>query len=188
MEDKEFKKMIKRANQRILEIERRYGVDIWGIKDIKKHLDIEPLQAWTKSGRISYKKTYSEIQQRAIEKAVKRFLKSNKSSLKGIERIKEKQIKGIKESLEDDLPEDFLDEREEFELYEYLNDKDFIDITKKDTVSDMILLFEDARYKKVTLKKFLDLINPYVDDDLINDLDAKERITRLYNKFVKYKK
>ena len=47
----ELKKLSKRANQRIVRLEREFGKDTWATKYLKEKLATEPLQAWTVSGR-----------------------------------------------------------------------------------------------------------------------------------------
>lgn len=44
----ELKKLSKRANQRIVRLERTFGKDTWATKKLKEKLSIEKLGAWTK--------------------------------------------------------------------------------------------------------------------------------------------
>lgn len=45
----ELKKLSKRANQRIVRLERTFGKDKWATRYLKEKLEAEPLQAWTLS-------------------------------------------------------------------------------------------------------------------------------------------
>lgn len=45
----ELKKLSKRANQRIVRLERNFGKDTWATKKLKEKLSIEKLGAWTKT-------------------------------------------------------------------------------------------------------------------------------------------
>lgn len=45
----ELKKLSKRANQRIVRLERTFGKDTWAIKKLKEKLSIEKMGAWTKT-------------------------------------------------------------------------------------------------------------------------------------------
>lgn len=45
----ELKKLSKRANQRIVRLERTFGKDTWATKKLKEKLSIEKLGAWTKT-------------------------------------------------------------------------------------------------------------------------------------------
>ncbi len=44
-----LRKLAKRANQRLVRLEREFGKDRWGAKELKSKLDVEPLQTWTKT-------------------------------------------------------------------------------------------------------------------------------------------
>ena len=54
-----LKKLSKRANQRLVRLERAFGKDRWGAKELKSLLDVEPLQAWTNAGRVRAAKSMS---------------------------------------------------------------------------------------------------------------------------------
>lgn len=43
----ELKVLAKRANQRIVRLERRFGKDTWATRELKERLAVEPLNAWT---------------------------------------------------------------------------------------------------------------------------------------------
>lgn len=45
----ELKKLSKRANQRIVRLERSFDKDTWATKKLKEKLSIEKLGAWTKT-------------------------------------------------------------------------------------------------------------------------------------------
>ena len=61
----ELKKLGKRANQRIVRLERAFGKDTWATRDLRDKLAIEPLQAWTKSGRVKYNKSMTAPEHKA---------------------------------------------------------------------------------------------------------------------------
>lgn len=52
----ELKKLSKRANQRIVRLERAFGKDTWATKYLKEKLETEPVQAWTTKGRVKVNK------------------------------------------------------------------------------------------------------------------------------------
>ena len=73
----EMKKLSKRANQRILNIERLTGTtDILSVKELKEKLTIEQLKntSWTKSNRVAVKSYLNDTQMIAQIKALKEFL------------------------------------------------------------------------------------------------------------------
>ena len=81
----ELRLLIKQANQRLLRIERLTGVkEGFASKQLLDYLSSTPIDAITKSRRISFKKDYTIMQQKAIIKAIKDFKQKEESTLKGI--------------------------------------------------------------------------------------------------------
>lgn len=73
----DLKKLIKKANQRILRLERLTGEkETFATKQLYDYLSIPTIQAITKTGRIGYRIGYTKMQKMAIEKAVNQFLSS----------------------------------------------------------------------------------------------------------------
>ena len=91
----ELKKLSKRANQRIVRLEREFGKDTWATKYLKEKLATEPLQAWTISGRVKANKSMTVTQMKATIKATKEFLNSSISTQKGVKKAKQKAIKTL---------------------------------------------------------------------------------------------
>lgn len=92
----ELQKLSKRANQRILRLERLTSAkDTFAVKDLADRLSIEPLQAWSKGSRVSVSKDFSETQLIAINKAIKDFLDDKLSTVSKVKTEREKVIKSI---------------------------------------------------------------------------------------------
>lgn len=123
----ELKKLSKRANQRIVRLERAFGTDNIAIKNLKDKLAIEKLQAWTSKGRVRVNKNMSIIQMKATIKETERFLKSPTSTRRGIKKIKQKAIKTIKTRYGKDAQG--LTDVEAMALSEFFDDKEVNDIT-----------------------------------------------------------
>ena len=71
----ELKKLAKKANQRILRLERLTGkTGTFATKQLYDYLDTDLLNAITSKGRISVRKSYSNLQMKAIIKAINQFL------------------------------------------------------------------------------------------------------------------
>lgn len=51
-----LRKEVKRANQRLVRLERAFGKDKWGAKTLKGMLETDTLNAWTSSGRVTIRK------------------------------------------------------------------------------------------------------------------------------------
>lgn len=92
----ELKKLSKRANQRIVRLEREFGKDTWATKYLKEKLATEPLQSWSISGRVKANKSMTVTQMKATIKATKEFLNSSISTKRGVKKAKQKAIKTLK--------------------------------------------------------------------------------------------
>nr|DAI41186.1 MAG TPA: hypothetical protein [Bacteriophage sp.] len=123
----ELKKLSKRANQRIVRLERSFGKDTWATKYLKDKLATEPLQAWTTSGRVKVNKSMTVTQMKATIKATKEFLNSNISTRRGIKKAKQKAIKTLKIRFSSDVSDITYEEAEA--LTNFFDDKEVNGIT-----------------------------------------------------------
>ena len=115
----ELRKLAKRANQRIVRLERFAGrQNAWAVANLRNRLDTEKLNAWTAKGRIKYNKSMNITELRATIKATKNFLNSATSTKRGIKKVIQKQIKGLGLSL------DIEEEDAEF-FYRLFEDTDY---------------------------------------------------------------
>lgn len=180
----EVRKLVKRANQRLVRLERNFGVNTWGSKILRKELDIEVVNAWTSSNRIRFNKKMTETQLIAIKKATQNFLSSKNSTVKGVKSIKQKQIKNLRISLS--RPDLTVTTEEAETLYEFFGEDYASDITSKMPHSDDILAImvearEVASYRR--RKYFMEQIEQYIE--IGNDVDMKRKLGKLYRKYVK---
>ena len=123
----ELKKLSKRANQRIVRLERAFGKDTWATKYLKEKLATEPLQAWTISGRVRVNKSMTVTQMKATIKATKEFLNSKISTRRGIKKAKAKAIQTLKTRYSTDAGEISYEEAEA--LTEFFDDREVNGIT-----------------------------------------------------------
>lgn len=123
----ELKKLSKRANQRIVRLEREFGKDTWATKYLKEKLVTEPLQAWTITGRVKVNKSMTITQMKATIKATKEFLNSSISTKRGIKKAKQKAIKTLKTRFSTDVSDISYEEAEA--LTSFFDDKEVNDIT-----------------------------------------------------------
>lgn len=180
----EVRKLVKRANQRLVRLERNFGINTWGSKILRKELDIEVVNAWTNSNRIRFNKKMTETQLIAIKKATQNFLSSKNSTVKGVKSIKQKQIKDLRISLS--RPDLTVTTEEAETLYEFFGEDYASDITSKMPHSDDILAImvearEVASYRR--RKYFMEQIEQYIE--IGNDVDMKRKLGKLYRKYVK---
>ena len=142
----ELKKLSKKANQRIVRLEREFGKDTWATKYLKEKLATEPLQAWTISGRVKANKSMTVTQMKATIKATKEFLNSSISTKRGIKKAKQKAIKTLKTRFSTDVSEISYEEAEA--LVNFFDDKEVNGITNFIPGSTVTGIIEEAREKQ----------------------------------------
>lgn len=179
----ELQKLAKRANQRIVRLERAFGKDKWATKKLRDKLEIEPLQAWTKSGRIKVNKNMDITQLQATIKATKQFLNSKVSTVRGVKKVRESTIKNIAQNLGIDGEKLSYDEAQT--LY-YLLDVDYMpDILSKIPASKLWVIIAESIENNDTETQWLERISDYIDFG--NDMDMKIKLIRLYEDYIKGK-
>lgn len=142
----ELKKLSKKANQRIVRLEREFGKDTWATKYLKEKLATEPLQAWTISGRVKANKSMTVTQMKATIKATKEFLNSSISTKRGIKKAKQKAIKTLKTRFSTDVSDISYEEAEA--LVNFFDDKEVNGITNFIPGSTVTGIIEEAREKQ----------------------------------------
>lgn len=123
----ELKKLSKRANQRIVRLEREFGKDTWATKYLKEKLATDPLQAWSISGRVKANKSMTVTQMKATIKATREFLNSSISTKRGIKKAKQKAIKTLKTRFSTDVSDISYEEAEA--LTNFFDDKEVNGVT-----------------------------------------------------------
>lgn len=156
----ELKKLSKRANQRIVRLEREFGKDTWATKYLKEKLATEPLQAWTLSGRVKVNKSMTFTQMQATIKFTKEFLNSSISTKRGIKKAKQKAIKTLKTRFSTDVSEISYEEAEV--LTHFFDDKEVNGITNYIKGSDVLAIIEEAREKNFDYETFSNIMNGYI--------------------------
>jgi uncharacterized protein YbcI len=178
----ELKKLSKRANQRIVRLEREFGKDTWATKKLRDKLVTEPLQAWTKTGRVKVNKSMTVIQMKATIKATQQFLNSKTSTKRGIKQVRKTTIKQLAKSLGTD--EEDLTYEEAETLYKMLSDDYVTDIMKYIPDSESFLaLIEDAKEAGDSQDSFISRISDYIEFG--NDVDMRNKLIIIYEKYVK---
>ena len=166
---RELTKLSKRANQRLVRLERTFGKDTWASRKLKNRLDIEPLQAWTKTGR-------------ATIKATNQFLNSQTSTVGGIKKVREKQIKNISKALGTEEVDLTYEDAET--LYRMFEDTDFtFFVPQYLSASEFWAEVESAKEQNSDINDFTNSIRKYIEFG--NDLDMLVRIRAIYEKYVK---
>lgn len=179
----ELKKLAKRANQRIVRLEREFGKEKWAVKNLRDRLDTQKLNAWTKTGRIKYNKSMSITELRAVTKATKQFLNSQTSTKRGIEQVRKKQIESLRISLSTDEKEFTFEEAETF--YRLFEDTDYTFFIRKYDIPASAFndLIQEAKEYNNTFDDFLENLEIYIT--IGNDKELLTRAQAIYEKYVK---
>lgn len=179
----ELKKLAKRANQRIVRLEREFGKDKWAVKNLRDRLDTQKLNAWTKTGRIKYNKSMSITELRAVTKATKQFLNSQTSTKRGIKQVRKKQIESLRISLSTDEKEFTFEEAETF--YRLFEDTDYTFFIRKYDIPASAFndLIQEAKEYNNTFDDFLENLEIYIT--IGNDKELLTRAQAIYEKYVK---
>ena len=178
---KELKKLSKRANQRLVRLEREFGKDTWASKKLRNRLETEVLNAWTKDGRVRLNKSMSMTQMRAVIKATEQFLTSKTSTVGGVKKVKKTTISGLAKSLGTDG--ESLTNEEAEALYDMLSDDYVTDLLKYIPASEFWSLIQDAKEQNDTQEQFINRIKDYIEFG--NDKDMIIKLTSIYIKYVK---
>lgn len=176
----ELKKLAKRANQRLVRLEREFGTNTWASKKLMNRLVADPLQAWTSKNRVRVNKSMNITQMRATLKAVNQFLNSKTSTKRGIKQIKKTTIKNIAISLGTD-DEELTNEQAEV-LYDMLSDDYVTDILRYIPASEFWALIEEAKEMKDTEQSFINRIKTYIEFG--NDVDMVDKLSVIYNNYI----
>lgn len=179
----EVLKLAKRANQRILSIERLTGTkDKFATKRLKKYLEMEKLNAWTKNSRVRVNKSMTVLQLMVIEERLNKFLNQEQTStIRGIKEFKRKQIESIKNRYnKEGINISWEDAARFFEIFE-MDDSFILDYM---TASEFEAVNMEAIERKVKESTYVDMLEQVANVSFM-DLDLMENVKILYEKYVK---
>ena len=176
MNYKDLQRLVKKANSRLLRIQRFSGKDVaWAGKQLQAKLDNEKLSAWSSASTIKISRDMSEMQLERIYKATENFLNSQTSTIRGIKG----KIKSIKEGFKSNLGVT----NEEAEAIYQAFEEDLIKwALRYIDASRLWALVEEAKEYNYSLKTFEDRFLEL--SQLQNDLDIKEKIKGIYERYV----
>lgn len=152
----ELKRLSKRANQRIVILEREYGANQLAIKNLKSKLSIEPLQAWTSKGRVKVNKSMTIEELEGTIKATKQFLSSNLSTRRGLKKVRQKSIETLRRQFSTEAKE--LSIPESIALMQFFEDREVNKITNFIEGSNVLDIIEDVREQKGSFDDFVEKI------------------------------
>lgn len=167
----EMKKLSKRANQRIVRLERETGLqESFATKQLADYLSTDKLNAWTEKGRVTAKTSLSAKQMKDVIKATKKFLNQETSRVAGVKAYQKRyeEKTGLKLTKER-LNALFQSERNYTWIYEYFG--------ASEKSAGGIFWDWEREHKNDDFETWLDNIRVYLyertlDEKLYNDLLA----------------
>ena len=166
----EMKKIAKRANQRLVRLERAVDFKPWSVRNLEKRL--ERADALTSRGRIKYNKGMSITDMKKVIKASEYFLNSKTSTVGGLK----KRAKDVKKNFSKKLD---ISMEEADNLYQLFEVESTNEVLKYLNPSELFALIEEAKEQKLDEEQFTDLFKQYVE--FTEDNTLRDAVSRLYN-------
>lgn len=176
---KKLKQLSKQANQRIVRLEREFGVDSWAVKQLKRKLDTTAVDGWTSGGRVRVAKSMSREQMLATIKATEKFINSTTSRVQGAREVLAENRKKIAIGL-DMEPEDI--EEKDIQKFIDIANENKIRILDKIDPSRFYAIVDDCKENNAPFDKFREMLEQYVY--IGNDVDLLREAKYLYRKYV----
>lgn len=123
----------------------------------------------------------SPAQARYIQKSLKKFIQNKTSTPMGITDVRRRSRETLKETLTQ-LTDDAISDSDLDDFYDLIVEDDYKYFADKVPDSlEIFILINEARDKNLTEDGFIDLLKKYMT---INSEDARQRASRLYNKWI----
>lgn len=181
----EYRSNLQKINRKLVRIRREFGKlqysseklieDIRGRKSLNKAYNI-------KTGRIQIRKSLGNEELQSLNKLFKNFLKSKTSTIAGIKARRESARAGIRQmfgSVDNDIDDESIDE-----FARTFQNADFRWLTRYGiTESEFVSMVQSATSDKWTEEYFVETLVDYMG--IIPDLDMKDDLVGLYNKYVR---
>lgn len=166
----ETKKLIKRANQRILMIERETGLkNAFGVKQLKDYLDSDTLKAFTEKGRATIRKTMDDVQMRGVKKAIEIFLDSDVGTVGKIKKYQKTMQEKVGKKVSYKQANVFYQASYNYTwIYQYM------------TPSEFWSFVDEAKKQDWGQQRFIDEIKVYITDRELDEI-LKVDLINLYN-------
>lgn len=175
---KETLKHVQDANARLQSLSRKYGSRTWASKKLFNRLDVTTLKA-VKRGRVNITKNMTMTQLTAVRNAVDMFLKSKTSTKAGIKEVSEETKRSMKKALSIDRE---IDDEDIEDFYDMLSSDVFKYFADLIGASTLWALIEDAKENNDSENSFIARMESYIS--IGNDLDLRDKVIELYNKYV----
>lgn len=185
---KRVQNQVAEVNKRLVKLRKSDEYGSWASKKLFNRLDTKNLDVLQKTRkgekkvqRIKLNKNLNNTDLRAIEKATNQFLQSKTSTSRGIKITKNKTIESIRKTLSLEQGRKVTEEDAEY-YYDMLANKDFDWFNDKIGASAMWSLIEDAIEHNDSESDWIRRLENHAMT--MNDVDARERALRLYEKYI----
>ena len=161
----DLKKLAKRANQRLVRLERLTGEKgTFASKQLYDYLDSSELQALSQAGRIRVSKQFSFTQLKAIIKATEKFLESPVSVTGGVKKLTKEYSEKAGKPLSFKQADTYYKARKNYTwIYEYMTPSEFWAFVK--------YAKEMGWNKETFIEQIQVYISKEIDEELHKDLE-----------------
>lgn len=171
---REVQKLTKQVNQRLVRLEREVQGDTIDIMKLRTKLDNDYMKSWTKGERVRFSKKLPYIKLLAQKKALTEFVEGDTTIPKIRQKLKNAQEHYGKPYF---TYQDLLDfQTIEEDLYDW--------ICQYMYPSEFDHLTNWAIKTSMNEDDYVTMIINHARSNILNDVDAVEKIKRLYNKYV----
>lgn len=178
---RQVQKDVQKVNQRLKSLSRHYKTGTWSTKNLVNRLDSRTIKAWNnESKRIKINENMSVTQLKAVQKAVQQFMVSKTSTRKGIKEISESTKESLLKTF--DIEGSKITKEDVQDIYDVMGSNEFNDISAKVGSSELIAMLMDTKDYQMSENSFISTLSSIID--FSNDIDLKEKASRLYNKFM----
>lgn len=189
-------KQVGETNKRLRQLQNKGEFNTWASKKLFNRLDDKNLSIlkYNRGNRSKKRKDYyytiklnknlTNTNLLDIQKSTRQFLVSKTSTLKGIEDVKRRTIKSIKDTLNEKDGKKVTQEDAEF-YYDLLDNKDFDSFVDKIGASSMWNLVDTSINKKDSEENWINRLEMYAMT--MNDTQMRTRAENLYKKYIKPK-
>lgn len=176
----ELRRLAKRANQRILRLEREFGFETGVVKRLRFKLDSQVVNAWTRGGRVRYNKSMSEKQMKATIKALNDFNASIQSRVSGARKLFEYRRQQIAKAF--DLSEEEVENGDVEKFFEIAAERRSRILELIDP-SRFFALVQEAKDINATFEQWIKILEQEIE--IGNDKELIADAYYLYNKYVR---
>lgn len=177
---KQYLRKAKWANKNIERINAKFGEDSWAVGKLKARMQTRLYNGW-ENGRVSLSAPKDIKELRARLSALENFEKSKTHTVTGINKVRRKVKKMLREKLKDKKFEPTEEEIEKY--YEMLADNDVQFFISRMGASQFYVEIQDARNNNDTLTQFYDRFMHYFEEDSVDD-DFTDALIRIYKRLI----